>query len=292
MPGDPQTRQWAERFGETQYNPLARQAWDAALRDAGLDGVDLVVVTGVHARAQRQVAKLVGEATLVDDLGLSVGNSGTAHAALVLASALDTATPGQTIAVVSVVDGVDVVVLRVAAGVADHRPSPSTATQIDHGGPVSYAKFLQWRGQLTVQPPNRPAPNRISASAAARSEPWKYGFVASKGDRSGLVHMPPARVSIRAEDTDDAQVEVPMADARGTIVTFTVDRLVYSVSPPVVFAVIDFDGGGRMPMELTDVDADDVRIGARVELSFRRLFTADGIHNYFWKACPIREEAS
>ena len=26
------------------------------------------------------------------------------------------------------------------------------------------------------------------------------------------------------------------------------------------------------------------RIGARVEMTFRKLFTADGIHNYFWKA--------
>jgi hydroxymethylglutaryl-CoA synthase len=38
-------------------------------------------------------------------------------------------------------------------------------------------------------------------------------------------------------------------------------------------------------VELTDVD-DLARVtaGARVELTFRRLFTADDIHNYFWKA--------
>jgi uncharacterized OB-fold protein len=75
-----------------------------------------------------------------------------------------------------------------------------------------------------------------------------------------------------------------MADALGTIATFTVDRLAYSPSPPVVLAVVDFDGGGRLPVELTDVDVGQVRIGARVELTFRKLFTADGIHNYFWKA--------
>ena len=80
-----------------------------------------------------------------------------------------------------------------------------------------------------------------------------------------------------------------MADVLGTVATYTVDRLVYSVSPPVVFAVVDFDGGGRLPMELTDVDADGVRIGDRVEMTFRRLFTADGIHNYFWKARPVRD---
>ena len=81
---------------------------------------------------------------------------------------------------------------------------------------------------------------------------------------------------------------IPMANAVGTVVTFTVDHLAYSQSPPTVFAVVDFDGGGRMPIELTDVDPDAVLIGGRVEMTFRRLFTTDGLHNYFWKARPIR----
>jgi hypothetical protein len=29
-------------------------------------------------------------------------------------------------------------------------------------------------------------------------------------------------------------------------------------------------------------------MGDRVEMTFRRLYTADGIHNYFWKARPLR----
>jgi uncharacterized OB-fold protein len=79
-----------------------------------------------------------------------------------------------------------------------------------------------------------------------------------------------------------------MSEATGTIVTFTIDKLAYSPSPPVVFAVVDFVGGGRLPVELTDVDPDEVAIGARVEMTFRKLFTADGIHNYFWKARLLR----
>jgi uncharacterized OB-fold protein len=86
----------------------------------------------------------------------------------------------------------------------------------------------------------------------------------------------------------DDMEPLPMADRRGTVVTFTVDRLAYSPSPPIVFAVVDFDGGGRFPVELTDVDADALAIGDRVEMTFRRLFTADGIHDYFWKARPVR----
>ena len=57
----------------------------------------------------------------------------------------------------------------------------------------------------------------------------------------------------------DDMEPVAMADAIGTVVTFTIDRLAYSPSPPIVFAIVDFDGGGRYPVELTDVDADEIK---------------------------------
>jgi uncharacterized OB-fold protein len=108
--------------------------------------------------------------------------------------------------------------------------------------------------------------------------PWKFGFEGSSS-ADGPVHLPPL---------PDEPERLPRADARGTVVTYTVDRLSYTPSPPLVFAVVDFDGGGRLPVELTDVDATAVRVGDRVEMTFRRLSSADGIHNYFWKARPCR----
>ena len=59
-----------------------------------------------------------------------------------------------------------------------------------------------------------------------------------------------------------------MADAVGTVATFTVDRLAWSPSPPVIFAVVDFDGGGRVPIELTDCTPEDVAVGSRVVLNW------------------------
>ncbi|HNH95930.1 MAG TPA: OB-fold domain-containing protein, partial [Microthrixaceae bacterium] len=150
---------------------------------------------------------------------------------------------------------------------------------------LTYAKYLNWRGVLPVQPPNRPEPARMSASAAERRLDWKYGFVGSRDRSSGALHLPPARVSFVGGAVDDMD-PAPMADVPATVATFTVDSLAYSPSPPIVFAVCDFDGGGRLPVELTDVTADQVSIGMAVEMTFRRLNTADGIANYFWKARP------
>ena len=55
-------------------------------------------------------------------------------------------------------------------------------------------------------------------------------------------------------------------------------------SPPMVAVVVDFDGGGRFSCELADADPSAVHIGDRVEMCFRKISTADGVHNYFWKA--------
>jgi hydroxymethylglutaryl-CoA synthase len=300
LPGEQRSKLWEERFGETRYVALGREAWERALKDAGLAGneVDQVIITGMHSRANKALVRHLGlrEGVARDDLAGSVGQSGTAHPGLLLAAALedeagrfDEVGPERVIALVHLADGADVFLFRTTNALGSFRPARPVATQVGDGAPVSYGKFLSWRNMVDVEPPRRPEPQRVSSSAAWRSEAWKFGFVGSRDRTSGAVHMPPARVSMKGGATDDME-PLPMADAKGTVVTFTVDRMVYSPSPPVVFALVDFDGGGRFPVELTDVDDEALAIGDRVEMTFRRLFTADGIHDYFWKAKPIRTE--
>ena len=185
-------------------------------------------------------------------------------------------------------DGADVLLFRTTDALAAYRPARPVATQVERRRRSPTASSSRGAGMVTVEPPRRPEPDRISASAAGRSEDWKFGFVGSRDRDSGELHLPPARVSRVGDAVDD---DGPGADGRrrrARSLTFTVDRIAYSPSPPIVFAVVDFDGGGRLPVELTDVDADELQIGDRVEMTFRRLFTADGIHNYFWKARPVR----
>ena len=281
---------------------VAGQAGQASAEQAGIEQaaakIDVAVVAGTHARSVRRVASGLASGRglasghkaerVAADLSESIGNTGTAHSLLLLSHELEQAEPGQTIAVVSLIDGVDILVFRTTDAIARHVPSRPLSAQIAASGKVSYGKFLNWRGQLQVQPPNRMEPERPSISAAARSGDWKFGFVGSQGQESGTVHLPPARVSIRDEDAADAMDPIAMADVPAKVVTYTVDRLVYSVSPPVVFAIVDFEGGGRLPVELTDVEPDEVEVGMPVEMTFRKLYSSDGIQNYFWKARPVR----
>ncbi len=293
-PGSPRTRRWEERFGETVYVPMVERAWNAALKTCELnpDQVDVAIVTGTHGRAVRAAARKLGAKSIADNLDAVVGNTGAAHFGVVLADVLDKAEPDTTIAVVVLADGVEVLLFRTTDAIASYSPAKSVADQIAQSAVVPYGKFLTWRNMVEVEPPNRPTPNRPSSSAAARSTDWKFGFVGSRDLQTGIVHLPPQRVGIYGGKTDDME-QVPESETVATVATYTVDRLIYSESPPVIFAVLDFDGGGRFPCQLTDCDVDDVEVGTRVEMTLRRLFTADGIHNYFWKARPIgAKEAS
>jgi uncharacterized OB-fold protein len=151
---------------------------------------------------------------------------------------------------------------------------------------LPYATFLTWRGQLRREPPRRPDPERPGAPVTHRSELWKYGFNASRCLVCGFRHLPPTRVCLNCHAIDQMEPE-RLAEVGGTVATFTIDRLAFSLSPPVIGVVVDFDGGGRYRCEMTDADPDAVRIGARVGMTFRRIYTAAGVHNYFWKAKPI-----
>jgi uncharacterized OB-fold protein len=290
-PGAPTTRRWEDRFGETVYVPMAERAWNAALKVCELnsDLVDIAVVSGNHARAMRAVANRLGAKTVADNLDSAVGNTGAAQFGMSLAQVLDTATPGTTIGVIVLADGVDVLLFRITDAISSFSPAKPVAEQLTRGAPVAYGKFLSWRNMVDLEPPNRPTPNRPSSAAAARSTDWKFGFVGSRDRTTGIIHLPPQRVGVKGGAIDDME-PAPEAEQLATVATFTVDRLIYSESPPVIFAVLDFDGGGRFPCQLTDCDVESVEVGTRVEMTFRRLFTAEGIHNYFWKARPIEAQ--
>ena len=182
------SRVWEERFGEHAYLPLVTEAATAAFKECQLEpsDVDAVVIAGLHARALRGAARAAGVdgAKVVDDLTTTVGNTGTPHAGLVLASVLDEAEPGQTIMVVHLADGCDVGFYRTTDAIADYTAARKVAEQVEAGNDsLEYNTFLTWRGFLDREPPRRPDPEPPAAPPSFRSEDWKYAFIGSR-DRS------------------------------------------------------------------------------------------------------------
>lgn len=296
LPGQPASRVWEERFGEHVLGPLVEGAFADALKQAALTPaeVDHLIAAGLPVRAARSFVKTAGvrPEAVVPDLTGAIGNAGTAQPGILLADVLDRAKPDEVIALVLLADGATVLVFRTTGALPARRAARPVAAQVAAGrDALRYTTFLAWRGQLTREPPRRPDPAGPSAPPAHRRDRYKFAFVGSRCEVCGAVHVPPSRVCVRCEAVD-RMADAPLADVTGTVRTFTVDRLAYTPSPPMVAVVVDYDGGGRFRCLLTDADPAAVSIGDRVEMTFRRMLTAGGIHNYFWKAKPIPAEGS
>jgi uncharacterized OB-fold protein len=95
-----------------------------------------------------------------------------------------------------------------------------------------------------------------------------------------------ARVCVKCQAKDQFE-PYKFSDKKGKLFTYAIDRLQPTLNPPGVNGVVDFEGGGRIICELTDCDIDKMKVGIELEMTFRKMFTSRGIHNYFWKAKPV-----
>lgn len=283
---------WEERFALSQvYAPLLGKVVGAVLEKAGVAPAALasVVLDCPNPRAVADVARRLklDPARFADPLALTVGQTGAAHAGMMLANVLATASAGDLILVALAADGADALLFRVTDAIAQGRQPRSVGRLIESKGDVAYGTYLKWREILPTEPPRRPDPSRPGAPPMLRSSEWKHGFVGSKCTACGTPQLPPQRVCVRCRAKDQME-PYPFADRVARVTTLTLDRLAVSLNPPTVSAVLDFDGGGRFLCEVTDCEPASVQIGDQVEMTFRRMFTADGIANYFWKSRPKR----
>lgn len=288
---------WEERFGFEHYARMIREVAARTLDDAGLAQADHVVVVSGNTAVTKRAATLVKGA--VSTGGSPVGFTGAADPLIALGAVLDVAGPGESILLLAAADGVDALLVRTTGALPSRRQAIPLVEQLADRQVVPYPRYLSWRGLLEFEPPRRPEPDRAAAPPSARSRDWKFGLTGSRCDACGFLHLPPGSVCRECGSVGESS-PVSVAGLTGRIATYTVDHLAYSPSPPVVDAVVDFEagrgadftGGGRTTFEVADAQPDLLEVGAPVELTFRRLNSAGGVHNYFWKARQIRPAQS
>jgi 3-hydroxy-3-methylglutaryl CoA synthase len=293
LPGQDYPKTWEDRFGLTQvYTPLLLSGAQKILEESGVAAGDLsrVIIDVPNARAAAALIKALGiDPGVVEDTQAGdVGHTGVAHAGLMLAAALDKAKEGQKILVVSVSDGVDAVIFETTSEIKNYSPVTAVAKLIaSKRNDLAYNRYLKWRGILNSEPPRRPDPSRPAGPPSFRSRDWKFRFIGSECTECGTRHLPPQKVCVKCGAVGQMK-DAPYAKERGTVATYTLDHLAFHLAPPMVMAMVDFAVGGRAELEITDCDPEKVEIGNELVMTFRRLFTADGVHNYFWKARPDR----
>jgi 3-hydroxy-3-methylglutaryl CoA synthase len=292
---------WEERWVRDEgIGKLMPRAIAAALADAGLDAaaVDHFIFPSTIAKLDAQLANTCGirADAVVDNLAGGVGDTGTAHALLMLAHTLEYAAPGQVIVVSQFGSGAQALVFRVTASVAAFRPVKGAATWLARGvEETSYTKFLAFRQQLMLERGMRGEQDKKTAlSTLYRHRRSILGFVAGRCAITEDVHFPPSRLSYTpGAPALDTQEPHPLAERQGTVLSWSAEYLSYYPSPPQYYGQVDFDGGGRVLMEFVDVARGDIESGTRVEMVFRIKDVDEkrGFVRYFWKATPVRSTA-
>ena len=263
-----------------------------------LDDFDTIIFTCPMPAAVNSLCKKIGipPGTLQDPLTTSVGYTGSAHALLMLAVALEKANPGDKILLVNYGSGCDVIAFEVK-DLINKRPINLGATgHLNHKAALrNYNKYLAYRDLVALDigirgeetPP-------VRHSVMVRQGDSLSALVGSKCRTCGTPQYPKQRVCVNPEcGTIDQMEDYPFSDKIGSVKSFTGDHLAFSIDPPAIYGLIDFDGGGRLYLDITDGDLETLEVGAAVKMTYRRRYTDKrrGVIAYYWKACPLPNAA-
>lgn len=298
--GDQFIRSGEERFVQSQgYQKVVPAAISGLMKQKNLTPQDFAkaIVNGTTARRQKDVCGAMGfdpKIQVQDGLFDTIGNTGAALTPMLLAYALEQAKPGQLFLVANYGDGCDAFLLRTTELVekARNRNKMSIENQLTAKRMVpDYKTYLEWRGLLTIQRLSRPLVAPISVAALWRDQQHILPFHGFKCRVCGTIQYPPQRVCVKCQAKDEFDA-VRLSGLRGTVFTYSLDYLSSGIEPPpVAITVFDFEGGGRAQLMMADRLFSEVKVGMPVEMTFRRYFSHEGIHNYIWKTMPVRGES-
>jgi len=272
------------KFG---YARFLTAAIKGALQDTGLApaAVTTAVLAAPNPRATGGVAKAVGldpKQQVPDTLWTVLGDTGTAQPLLLLAGALERAKPGDVILLASYGDGADALVFRVTEAITGYRTAHSVFSQIEVKRLLpSYGKYARFRKLIRTEPAAADVSTPVVLYRDQKAILPLYGGTCP---RCEAVQFPKHRVCIECGCPDG--LRDTKLSRRGTLFTFTNDYIYDAPDTPVAHAVVDLAGGGRIYVQLTDCDPEQVHIDMPVELTFRKYHEGFGMNNYFWKAHP------
>ncbi|OGN94526.1 MAG: hypothetical protein A2Y89_07585 [Chloroflexi bacterium RBG_13_51_18] len=281
---------------EVGYFPTMQSAVNGLLKKYKLNLGDFASIV-YYASDARQHAALarrlkLEKSQVQDPLYNDIGNTGSAAALLMLAAALEKASPGDRILFVGYGDGADAFVLRATDEIKKFKKRPVISSQLAGKMAISYGQYLTWRGLVPLEASTLPERSALSLQSRWRERKAIFALYGAKCKKCGAPQFSQigqaARVCVNCQAKDEFE-PYKFSDKKATLFSYAIDQLQPSLNPPGVNGVVDFEGGGRIICELTDCDIDKVRVGMPVEMTFRKMFFSRGVHNYFWKARPVSD---
>ena len=295
--GDQFVRSWEDRFAiEEGLERIMGEAVSGFMEKEGVSVKDVakLALYSPDARRHGQLARHLGfqPEQVQDPLFGRMGNTGAAFPLMLLAGALEDGSPGQLLLTVAYGDGSDVLGFRTTSKIGERGHGLGVSGFLDSGQVLdSYETYAKWRNVwLTDSSSRRPDPQSPSVTALWRESDQNIKFHGGVCNQCGYVQYPPQRVCVECQSRDDS-TPIRLSDKLGTVFTYSLDYLAGTVDTPLAVVVVDFEPGGRVLCMMTDREVGEIQIGMPVQMSFRKLRVVNGIHNYYWKAVPLRRAA-
>jgi len=286
---------WEERFTVTQgYQRVVRQTVNELFERSaiGPSEISKAILSAPDPGTLASTAKSLGlnAEQVADHLFATVGNTGTAMPLLVLSTMLEEARAGEKLLVVGYGSGCDALMFEVTDEIENAKSIAGRRGVKGHLASKayldSYERYARFRDLIPTEAARRQAPS-ASAPLIWRRRDDIYRFHGYRCLNCGKIQYPQQRVCISCRSRDGFE-SVKLVDKPAQLFTFTLDYLNADPDPPTVMSIVDFEGGGRAYLQMTDRDPADVRIDQPVEMTFRRLYEAEGFINYYWKCRPVR----
>lgn len=288
---------WEERWIRDEgFARIVPAAVKALLEKVGVAGADIAhfILPCPFPRMDQQLAGRCGidPARVRDNLSGRIGDSGAAHALLMLVDALEVAKPGEKILVAQFGQGCDALLFEATPAIGEYvKGSAVSGSLARRKEETNYLKYLAFNGLVEIEKGMRAEVDRKTAlSVLHRKNDMLMGLVGGKCRICGTAQFPRSRICVNPNcQAVDSQEPHSFAESEGSVLSWSADFLTYSIAPPNHYGMITFAEGGRFMADITDVEQGQIDSGTKVRMAFRIKDVDEkrGFRRYFWKAVPL-----
>ena len=285
---------WEERWVRDEgYLKIIPEAVTRLFKEVavGADGIDFFCMPATISGAAAAVAKRlkIKPEAVVDNMASKCGDTGAAHALVMLAAALERAAPGQRILVIGFGAGCDALLLEVTEAISSYKSQSPASSALARGvTDKNYTKLLSFTDELDLDWGMRSETDAKTAlTQLYRSQDQVIGFVGGRCAECEAIQFPRLAACVNCGSIKPLTPH-PLADELAKVATFTADWLMFYPAPPLYVGLVQFDNGARVLMEMVDVDPAKFDVSSPLRMVFR-IKEKDGrrhYNRYFWKAAP------
>jgi hydroxymethylglutaryl-CoA synthase len=277
------------------YTQSMTKAMSELLKRNGLKPEDINIAAYYYnnPRMHSTISKIMkfGQGVAQNSIFFQVGDTGTPMPFMLLIASLRRPKQDDKIIMAGFGDGADAVLMQVRDKDGVRQIGKGRMGFVGHQKSMAilknYNKFIEFKELLNKDRYKR----KSSAVTLWRDTASVYKWYGLKCKNCGTVQYPDLMRTCSFCRADD-QLEHVKLSKKGTIFTFTLDHLVGGayLNTPVPRCVIDLEGGGRVLVNMTEIEKpeENVKIGMEVEMTFRKEHEGAEFKNYYWKCRPVR----